>query len=368
VRINTANVLCRWAIGLFMLPMYVNFVYAQVPVLDENTHEMLSELTEIAVKSMELDAEANGNLISAMNAGIKAQGNINQTLANSHVASTKGALQVEQIRRNADVYSPETGAKPPNACDSLSSSISIKKGTETQAKVVDKLNEISQYHINTYQRTSQAGENTQASSSIGVMNSRFARDLYEKNTGQTLPLTGPSYPVGDTATDILAIQQRRLMTIAVPVPAALPADLNPKNMTLAAVQNASKEVIKSDQQAVITEMINEYVASRTKVYDEGFILSLLDSQEFTEGGVPEAQLESLSNGASEREAMSILSNYRTTSPQWRAETLTEANSIGLQRDLNIMTAQLLYTQNQLLEITEDSNLLLALLYAQSIKK
>ena len=368
VQINTKSVLYRWAIGLSMLPMCATLAYAQVPVLDEETHKKLVELTEVAVKSMELNAEANGNLISAMNAGIKAQGNINQTLANSHVASTKGALQVEQIRRNADVYSPETGAKPPNACDNLSSSISIKKGTQTQAKVVNKLNEISEYHINTNRRTTQAGENTEASSSIGVMNSRHARDLYEQNTGQSLPLTGLSYPISnDASIDVLALQQRRLLNIAVPVPALLPIDLNPSNMTLAAVLATSKEVIKSDQQTVVTEMINEYVAARTKVYDQGFIVSLLNSQEFTEGGISGEQLESLSRGASEREAMSVLSNYRTTSPQWRAETLAETNEIGLQRDLNIMVAQLLYTQNELLEITEDNNLLLALLYAQSIE-
>ncbi len=362
------------ALGVVLVLSAMNLWAQQVPVTDTGVQSAISSASSTVANSLTQVNETVGTgskaTVEAINANNKVLANINQALANALVQIAKTTETIQQSRRNADLYDPSMGAKPQSSCGVLSSTVAVSAGDTARHVVTSKLNNFSEKHL---ERSKYLPDDT----SLLTDRSNRMRMLKEKEQALNAEV-GPLSIVGDQGLPVTeddnqswVVLHTKMMNMAVPNPVNLPVteqDAEALSDDEIGIKT-SANLIQIDRQEMVTEIISDSVAGRTKTYNADWVKALLYKSSNGElQGVSEEILADIDAGVSRTDIETILNTYRLKNPSWVTFTAARANEVGLARDRNIMQAQSLELQHSLLKEARRTNLLLAYIHAHQIEQ
>ncbi len=357
------------------LLMAAPVTFATVPVTDKGSHKMLEsmdERLEVIQELMDLQVKVMGesgtSTLEMLKSNNKAMSNINQALANVMVGTAKGQSQAIEMRRNADLYDANMGAKPSSACGVLSASLAVSHGSDTQKRTKSKMKQLGEAYIERSRYLSPT-ESLAGDRGIRVLQLRKREREIEAAVGPLSVMSDEGLPISDAVSDdVWVVMHAKMMNMAVPTPVQLTETSEDLDQPLADAIDNSAKLIQVDRQEMINDVISQHVASRIKVFDASWIKSMAFTSKNGTIGIPQRVLNEINTGISETDTFNILSNYRLQNPEWITTTMGKSNEIGLLRDANLIGAQQLQLLNKLYQQSKQTNLFLAYIYGHQIEQ
>lgn len=346
--------------------------YAQVGAVP--TYDTIVDATIMAQSKLIVNAiNSSGNVVStSIQTSQKA---VTETLnqANENEINTQAKkYALEQRRQNAELYSRSVGAKAKPSCGAFRQSKSMMAAQNTRKNIYLQTQGITQNHLerNRYASPNEPIDITSANKIFSAFKQidEATKLKNEQDKGALIDVTnsGLSTKKDKNGQSEYLYEVTRNNYLVSPFPDKLPPNYNNPNQPASVAMANATAKIKIERLKDASAKINKILSNRASVYDDNWAKSWYS---MNDDGIKMKALSFGSEGAQGwYSTLEAANRYRIMNPDWVKYTSATALPQALARDSNLMFAQSLANQHEMISLLADVSDGLAKLYALQVEQ
>lgn len=361
--------ICKFLVALVAISSLSAWGQLQVPVQDMILNATLVEQSQMISESI----KASGTQItSAINNSMKSNSELANTINEQQIETASKVFAMEQSRRNSEMYQGDFGARTKPACGEFSKSKTMMAGQVSKKNVYKLTQDITRRYLEQNRYASQSEPvNISAANKLMtqfkvIADAESARSEGDKGALVDTTFSGLSTKVDANNNSEYNLAVARNNFLLSPFPDKLSSHYDDTKQSSAVIFDNAVAKVKVERLKEAASVTNRILSNRAMVYDDNW------AKQWYSAGQDGIQMKALSFGKDGAQGwystLETTNRYRIMNPDWITYTTATATERALSADQNLMFAQLLATNQEMMSLLADLVKMEAFHYALDVEE